>query len=74
MKKSDVLKLISSKKFIQSVFIRPINGIDYLVIDNNAQAVKSWSWVADQLNSLEVVPEVFKGGELTDQELAAKQP
>jgi hypothetical protein len=72
MKKSDVLKLISSKKFIQSVFIRPINGIDYLVIDNNAQAVKSWSWVADQLNSLEVVPEVFKGGELTDQELAAK--
>ena len=72
MKKSDVLKLINSKKFVKSVFIRPINGIDYLVIDNNAQAVKSWSWVADQLNSLDVIPEVFKGGQLTDQELAAK--
>jgi hypothetical protein len=72
MKKSEVKALINSKKFVQSVFIRPINGIDYLVIDGSAHAVSSWQQVADKINTLDVVPEVFKGGELTDQELAAK--
>jgi hypothetical protein len=73
MKKSEVKAIIASKKFVQSVFIRPISGIDYLVIGNTAHVVSSWQRVADQLNTLDVVPEVFKGGQLTDEELA-EQP
>ena len=72
MKKSDIRSLLVSKKFVQSVRLQSISGIDYLIVGNNAQAIKSWSWVADQINSLEVMPKVYKGGELTDQELAAK--
>lgn len=73
MKKSEVKTLIASKKFVQSVTLKSISGIDYLVVGDNAQAIKSWSWVADQLNNLDVVSKVetFKGGELTDQELAS---
>jgi hypothetical protein len=69
MKKSDIRLLIASKKFVQSVQLRSINGIDYLVIGDTAQAVKSWQWVADQINSLEVVKK-FEGGKLTDEQLA----
>jgi hypothetical protein len=72
MKKNEVKALIASKKFVQNVQLKSISGIDYLVVGDNAQAVKSWQWVADQVNTLEVIPEVFKGGELTDEQLAAK--
>jgi hypothetical protein len=72
MKKSEVKALLATKKFVKNVQLKTISGIDYLVIGDNAQAIKSWPWVADQVNSLDVIPEVYKGGELTDDELAVK--
>jgi hypothetical protein len=73
MKKRDVMTLINSKRFVQSVAIRSINTIDYLVIGDHAQAVSSWQKAWDSVNSLEVVKE-FKGNELTDEQLAGVQP
>lgn len=68
----DVKNLIASKKFVQYVALVPINGIDYLQVDGSAKAIKTWNDAYEQINALEVVPEIFKGGELTDEELAAK--
>ena len=68
----DVRNLINSKKFVDNVSLISIRGIDYLLVGSRAKAISTWNWAYDQVNSLEVVPEVFKGGVLTDEELAAK--
>ena len=68
----DVRNFINSKKFVDNVSLISIQGIDYLLIGSRAKAISTWNWAFDQVNTLEVVPEVFEGGELTDQELAAK--
>lgn len=77
----DVKRLIASKKFVQYVALVPIGGIDYLQIDGNAKAIKTWNDAYEQVNSLEYVAEpppseiVLTRKQLdsmTDQELAAK--
>ena len=77
----DVRNLINSKKFVDNVSLISIRGIDYLLVGSRAKAISTWNWAFDQVNALETLPEVqetivpedaIPGGELTDQELAAK--